>query len=292
MKIDLQSLQGGRPAGPRQKLPKKGAESADFSKELEPRLATPPRAQNGKADERRETKDRPSPELLAHALLVPPPLPRIDTAQPKLKAAPAEAHAVSTRAKANPHELAPPGEAKTHARKARVVEETPKTELATAQKPDPLTAAPSTEALAPKFELPTVSAPKEAAPLASVAPMMLEDPSVRAVLLPTVARMSLETADSGRLHVQLKVNDGVTELRASGPAAQLLESRQGELKVALAKEGLALGHFDLTQSNSQHQQQQHGADGLDAPSFARRAASTHSTPEGAHNANGHLHVKA
>ena len=79
----------------------------------------------------------------------------------------------------------------------------------------------------------------------------MDDPSLRIVMLPTVARMSLDTGENGRLNLQLKVRDGVTELQATGPATQLLESRQGELRVALAKEGLALGHFDLTQSGSQ-----------------------------------------
>lgn len=295
MKIDVLSLLGGKAAS-RQKASASKKGEAEFSTELEPRLSAAPAARaQPKAEERREKKDRqPSAELLAHALLVPPPAPRIDTAQAKLKAAPTEAHAVSTRAKANTHELPVPAtEGKTH-RKAMPVEETSKPELAAKQTPDAPTPAASPEAAAPKFELPAVVAPKEAAPLAQVAPMMLEDPSLRAVILPTVARVSLEAGEAGRLNVQLKVNDGVTDIRASGPAAQLLESRQGELKVALAKEGLALGHFDLTQSNSQ-QQQQHspsGAEGFEAPSMARRAARATSSEGASVNANGHLHVKA
>ena len=297
MKIDVQSLLGGK-AALRQKASasasKKG-EAVEFSAELEPRLTAAPGSRGqAKVDERREKKDRqPSAELLAHALLVPPPAPRIDTAQVKLKAAPTEANAVSTRAKAHTHELpVPTTEGKAH-KKALPVEETSKPELAAKQTPDAPVPTASPEAAAPKFELPAVVAPKEAAPLAQVAPMMLEDPSLRAVILPTVARVSLEAGDAGRLNVQLKVNDGVTDIRASGPAAQLLESRQGELKVALAREGLALGHFDLTQSNSQqHHHSQPGAEGLDAPPTARRAARATSSEGGSTNANGHLHVKA
>ena len=45
------------------------------------------------------------------------------------------------------------------------------------------------------------------------------DASVRAVLLPTVARLSMDTGEAGRLNVQLKVQDGVTDIRAAGPAA-------------------------------------------------------------------------
>jgi hypothetical protein len=90
--------------------------------------------------------------------------------------------------------------------------------------------------------------------LAPLAPA-LEDPSLRVVMLPNVARLSIETQDSGALNLQLKVNDGVTDVRASGPAASLIEARQGELRLALAHEGLALGHFDLTQSD--HRGAQH-----------------------------------
>ncbi len=123
------------------------------------------------------------------------------------------------------------------------------------------------------FRIEAPVAIQAAAPLAQVAPLMLEDASVRAVLLPTVARMTLDTGEAGQLNVQLKVRDGVTEIRAGGPAAQLLESRQGELRVALAKEGLALGHFDLTQSGSQQRHERPEFDGA-APTARRAAAST------------------
>jgi len=76
---------------------------------------------------------------------------------------------------------------------------------------------------------------------------LLEDPSARIVLTPSVARVSVDAGEAGRLSVQLKVTDGVTDVRASGPAAPMLDARQNELRVALAQEGLSLGRFDLGQ---------------------------------------------
>ncbi len=140
------------------------------------------------------------------------------------------------------------------------------------------------------FRVDAALAIKDAAPLAPLAPVMNEDLSLRLVLLPNVARLSMDTGDAGRINLELKVHNGVTELRATGPAAQLLESRQGELRVALAKEGLALGHFDLTQSGSQ---QRHGGSDrteleVSPPPTARRAAtSTELATE-----DGRVHVKA
>lgn len=95
------------------------------------------------------------------------------------------------------------------------------------------------------------SAPQQPNPLPNVAPAYLDDPSLRVVVLPNIARVSVETQDSGTLSLQVKVHDGVTDIRAAGPAASLVEARQGELRLALAHEGLALGHFDLTQSDHQ-----------------------------------------
>ena len=140
------------------------------------------------------------------------------------------------------------------------------------------------------FRIEAPAALKDAAPLAPLAPVMNEDPSLRVVLLPHVARMSMDTGEAGRINVELKVHNGITELRATGPAAQLLESRQGELRVALAKEGLALGHFDLTQSGSQ--QRHGGSDRADlevspAPTARRATSSTELATE-----DGRVHVKA
>ncbi len=177
---------------------------------------------------------------------------------------------------------------KPHSRRDEVAHEKKKPE-------DPmLTAPPAAPTAAPvataePFRIEAPPAIKDAAPLAPLAPVMNDDPSLRVVLLPNVARMSMDTGEAGRINVELKVHNGITELRATGPAAQLLESRQGELRVALAKEGLALGHFDLTQSGSQ---QRHGGDRADLevspPPTARRAAkSTELATE-----DGRVHVKA
>jgi len=86
-------------------------------------------------------------------------------------------------------------------------------------------------------------------PLPNVLPAHLEDPSLRVVVLPNIARMNVETQD-GSLSLQVRVHDGVTDVRASGAGSMLVEARQGELRLALAHEGLKLGQFDLTQSDS------------------------------------------
>ena len=86
-------------------------------------------------------------------------------------------------------------------------------------------------------------------PVPFVAPAHLDDPSLRVVVLPNIARMNVETQE-GSLSLQVRVHDGVTDVRASGAGAMLVDARQGELRLALAHEGLTLGQFDLTQSDS------------------------------------------
>ncbi len=94
---------------------------------------------------------------------------------------------------------------------------------------------------------PTAIAPPPPVPF--VAPAHLDDPSLRVVVLPTIARMNVETSE-GSLSLQVRVHDGVTDVRASGAGAMLVDARQGELRMALAHEGLKLGQFDLAQSDS------------------------------------------
>lgn len=109
------------------------------------------------------------------------------------------------------------------------------------------------------------------------------------MVLPNFARMSVETSDGSTLSVQVKVHDGITDVRASGPAAPLIEGRQGELRVALAREGLALGHFDLTQSDSRHSSHRFETP-EDRELPTRRPQLRASTPT--HRADGRLSVKA
>jgi hypothetical protein len=119
-------------------------------------------------------------------------------------------------------------------------DEPPPANLAATPTPGPLELTPA----------PRAEAPPPAPPVPSMTPAMLEDPSLRVVVLPSIARVNVDTGDQGSLSLQVKVQDGVTDIRATGPAASLIEARQGELRVALANEGLALGHFDLGQSDS------------------------------------------
>ncbi len=147
----------------------------------------------------------------------------------------------------------------------------------------------------PTFELsapavPVATAPSIPAALEAFLPQLQDDPSLRIALMPNTARVSLDTPDGGRVSLQLKVKDGVTEVRASGPAAAALELRTNELRVALAHEGLALGHFDLTQSNSQHRQAER-PEPPEPTSGARRTTPSPSST-GAVSHDGRLHVKA
>jgi hypothetical protein len=200
-----------------------------------------------------------------------------------------KAEAISTRAKGLHEHTRVTGPAEPKKRPAPIegdakdlTRDAPKLE-----KPEPLAATTAPQSTPEVFRLEAPPAIKEAAPLAQVAPMMLDDASVRAVLLPTVARLSMDTGEAGRLNVQLKVQDGVTDIRAAGPAAALLEARQGELRVALAKEGLAMGHFDLTQSGSQHHHAERPEFDAGTPTARRAAATTSDVAV----EDGRVHVK-
>lgn len=94
---------------------------------------------------------------------------------------------------------------------------------------------------------PTAIAPPPPVPF--VAPAHLDDPSLRVVVLPNIARMNVETQE-GSLSLQVRVHDGVTDVRASGAGAMLVDARLGELRLALAHEGLKLGQLELAQSDS------------------------------------------
>ena len=147
--------------------------------------------------------------------------------------------------------------------------------------------------LPPPQRVAEASAPPPPNPLPNVTPAYLDDPTLRVVVLPNIARLNVETQDSGTLSLQVKVHDGVADIRAAGPAASLVEARQGELRLALAHEGLALGHFDLTQSDHQGAPQHHFEPHDEREALPRR---THVRPESSDStttrAEGRLSVKA
>lgn len=127
----------------------------------------------------------------------------------------------------------------------------------------------------------------------SMLPQIIGDPSLRIALMPHTARVSVDTAEAGRVSVQVKVTDGVAELRASGPAAAALDLRQNELRVALAHEGLAMGHFDLTQHGQGQQQRSDQADANERSAWpTTRLASSSSPTEALLTGDGRVHVKA
>lgn len=146
--------------------------------------------------------------------------------------------------------------------------------------------------LPPPQRVAEASAPQQPNPLPNVAPAYLDDPSLRVVVLPNIARLSVETQDSGTLSLQVKVHDGVTDIRAAGPAASLVEARQGELRLALAHEGLALGHFDLTQSDHQGAPQHHFEPHDEREALPHRAHVRSESSSSTTRAEGRLSVKA
>lgn len=311
MKLDALLPLAGKKAEPGKKP---GKAAAGFHALLSSAAAQPgARPQGSAADEKKARPITGTEEalLVARTLALPRPAQFIDTKSAELKApqdgkqprasVAAAAHGpvtlehLATRARAlhEPARLTAPGEKKpARAEDAREPAREPRTREH--QKLDELESAaaraqaPAAQPAAEPFRLEAPAQVHEAAPLSPVAPLLLEDASARVVLLPHLARMSVDTGDGGLLNVQVKVRDGVAELTAAGPASQLLEARQGELRVALAKEGLALGHFDLTQSGRQDRHAERPD--ADAPPTARRAASS-STPDTAVE-DGRVHVKA
>lgn len=125
------------------------------------------------------------------------------------------------------------------------------------------------------------------APLEPYVTQLVEDPSAHLSLSNTSARLSVDTPEAGRLSVQLKVTDGVTDVRATGPAAPMLDARQNELRLALAQEGLSLGQFDL----GQQERHRDRPEAPDAPPAPRSPRSPRATSD-AVTADGRVHVKA
>jgi hypothetical protein len=84
---------------------------------------------------------------------------------------------------------------------------------------------------------------------ASLPPSILEsveaDPSLRVVVLPNSASLRVETADGQDLSVHLRVRDGVANLSVSGQGSEAAVANAGELRAALAGQGLSLGRIDL-----------------------------------------------
>ncbi len=162
--------------------------------------------------------------------------------------------------------------------------------LATLQAPKPeVSLNPAAQGpVAPAAESAAVAA---ANPLPHVLPAHLEDPSLRVVVLPNIARMNVETQD-GSLSLQVRVHDGVTDVRASGAGSMLVEARQGELRLALAHEGLKLGQFDLTQSDSGSSRHQRHEPPDEHTTAATPRPTLRQQPTTTLRADGRLSVKA
>jgi hypothetical protein len=128
--------------------------------------------------------------------------------------------------------------------------------------------------------------PFDATALTQVPPVAFEDPSLRVVVLPNIARLNVETQDGSSLSLQVRVHDGVTDIRAQGAAAHLIEAHAPDLRMALAREGLALGHFDSGHSERHRQSE------VEHP-FERTPRRSHPRPPPrASHFDGRLSVKA
>jgi hypothetical protein len=151
----------------------------------------------------------------------------------------------------------------------------------------PLAASPFPSPAAPARASEATPLPAPAAPLAAQAEA---DPSLHLGLLERAAHLSLDIDGAGDLALHVRVRDGSTEIRAEGPAAQLLKDRVHELSASLASEGLQLGHFDLPR-----EQQRGHADAPERPEprqAPRASAPASGASEGAAPSGSGVHVRA
>jgi hypothetical protein len=291
MKIDVLAL-----LGPKKSVPMKGKVSAGFEATLKSRMAPAP-----ESDVAPETKTEKKPRkfhsteealLVSRAVMARAPLVFL-TKPSELKVGPPHVDSSPRLRGTVPALTAEPVHPAVKKGVAVVRQERPDSK--DKKETDELTRAlgedvkPTAAKPTESFQVEPPVALKDAAPLAHVAPLILDDSSIRAVLLPTIARISLDTGELGKINLQLKVHDGITDVRAQGTGAQILEARQGEIRVALAREGLALGHFDLTQSGSQHPHNPYERPEAEAvPPAARRLTTTTEIADEA----GRVHIKA
>jgi hypothetical protein len=154
--------------------------------------------------------------------------------------------------------------------------------------PSPVTAQPTPRVEASNEPAPINAPAQVPAAFEPLLAQITDDPSLRISLMPNVARVSIDTGDAGRVSVQVKINDGIAEVRASGPGAPMLEQRQNELRVALAHEGLAMGNFDLTQGGGKGQHERPEPTERDAWTPPRPTLKSRDIIA----TDGHLHVKA
>lgn len=217
-------------------------------------------------------------------------------ATPPKAAQPLAAALIEQRAAARPE--APPPEpaaplqaqmrepAKVKAEPKKPAEETP-ARPAAAQQPFEVRGGSQAEASA---------VPRQASPPALPLPTAAETQAPYLVLGAGGARLSVDTGEAGAISVRIDVRDGTADLRAAGAAAPLLASHTGDLRAALAAEGLRLGALDVDDRSASWGGGGAGANDRGAPDgdpHERRAAHVPrpaSTPAQARN--GRLHVKA
>lgn len=160
--------------------------------------------------------------------------------------------------------------------------------------PKPIAAAPSQPVTPVAAQVQQAAAPAEVkavlAPLPPlpIDPALAQQDSLRVLLLPHAAKVSVETADAGRLEVRVDVHDGVAHVRASGEAAPMVDLRTNELRVALAQEGLALGNFELGQQQRRPDDPERPSD---ASGFRRAQPAAKSATEGQKSLDGGLHIQ-
>jgi hypothetical protein len=110
--------------------------------------------------------------------------------------------------------------------------------------------------------------------------------------------VTVDAGDAGAIGLHLRVRDGVADVRIDGLAAPVAEARAGELRAALAREGLALGtlHTSLPDRGGGHEHAERRGDddaGAAAPRRAPpRPATAAPAPAPARHRPGGVHVEA
>jgi hypothetical protein len=103
---------------------------------------------------------------------------------------------------------------------------------------------------------------------------------LRGGVLPQGAHLHLETASGDNLSVHLRMQGGVADLRIEGAAAALLETREADLRVVLASQGVTLGQVDVLDSRAVTAAGESAATGGSGSSMQQPSQGNHQGAEG------------
>lgn len=123
--------------------------------------------------------------------------------------------------------------------------------------------------------------------------LSLADPSLRINGGPDVMHLSLQTATSGSLELEVRVHGGTTDVRFDGAAHGLFVERAPELERVLAAEGLSLGTYTTGGERSPEQEPPQPPDMNEPPPLiANRHARSVNNPSLAARHDGRIDVQA